>query len=288
MGTGYRVLRHSQYQVPNTHYPIPKKMSRIKQLFQHKRENVLNIYFTAGFPTLESTEAVILSLEQAGADLIEIGMPYSDPLADGPTIQQSGQVALANGMTLDILFSQIESARKKTDIPLVLMGYFNQVMQYGEQRFIDRCSEVGIDGLILPDLPVYEYETFYKDMIEQAGLDISFLITPQTNPERILKIDELTRGFLYMVSNSSITGAKKGISDKQIAYFNRIKAMELNNPRLIGFGISDHESFSTACQYANGAIIGSAYINALKDSKDIRQTTHDFVKMVRGEGVEVI
>jgi tryptophan synthase alpha chain len=263
-------------------------MSRIKTLFQHKKENILNIYFTAGFPQLDSTEQIILSLEEAGADLIELGMPYSDPLADGPTIQQSGQVALANGMTLDILFSQIESVRQKTEIPLVLMGYFNQVMQYGEQRFIDRCKAVGIDGLILPDLPIYEYETFYKDMIEDAGLDVSFLITPQTGEERILKIDELTRGFLYMVSNSSITGAKKGISDKQIAYFNRINAMKLNNPRLIGFGISDHETFSTACQYANGAIIGSAYINALKDGTDIRQTTHNFVRTVRGEKIEVI
>jgi tryptophan synthase alpha chain len=263
-------------------------MSRIQQLFQHKKENILNIYFTAGFPHLDATEQIILSLEEAGADLIEVGMPYSDPLADGPTIQQSGQVALANGMTLDILFSQIESARQKTEIPLVLMGYFNQVMQYGEQRFIDRCKEAGIDGLILPDLPIYEYETFYKDMIEEAGLEVSFLITPQTSAERILKIDELTRGFLYMVSNSSITGAKKGISDKQITYFNRINAMQLTNPRLIGFGISDHETFSTACRYANGAIIGSAYINALKDSTDIRQTTHDFVKMVKeGRGAKV-
>ncbi len=262
-------------------------MSRIKKLFQEKKEDILNIYFTAGFPQLDSTEAVILSLEKAGADLIEVGMPYSDPLADGPTIQQSGQVALSNGMTLDILFSQIESTRQKTEIPLVLMGYFNQVMQYGEQQFFDRCREVGIDGLILPDLPIYEYETFYQDMIEQAGLDISFLITPQTSEERILKIDELTRGFLYMVSNSSITGAKKGISDKQVAYFNRINDMQLKNPRLIGFGISDNETFSTACQYANGAIIGSAYINTLKDSKDIRETTLEFVKMVRGESVKV-
>ncbi len=262
-------------------------MSRIQQLFSHKKTNILNIYFTAGFPQLHSTGEIIQVLDEAGADLIEVGMPYSDPLADGPTIQQSGQVALKNGMTLDILFEQLAEVRQHTNVPLVLMGYFNQVMQYGEQQFVDRCKEVGIDGLILPDLPVYEYETFYRNMIEQAGLDISFLITPQTSEERIQQIDGLTRGFIYMVSNASITGAKKGISPKQIQYFNRINTLQLNNPRLIGFGISDHETFSTACKYANGAIIGSAYINALKNSHDLRETTFSFVNMVRGkESVE--
>jgi len=159
------------------------------------------------------------------------------------------------------------------------------VMQYGEERFFNRCAAVDVDGLILPDLPVYEYETFYKDMIEEAGLDISFLITPQTTEDRVKKIDSLTRGFIYMVSNSSITGAKKGISQKQIDYFNRIHAMQLDNPRLIGFGISNHETFSTACRYANGAIIGSAYINALRDSNDLKKTTLEFVKMVRGKAI---
>ncbi len=287
LSTGYWVTR-TKNSLPNTHYPIPntQKMSRIQQLFSEKKENILNIYFTAGFPKLDSTKEIILSLEEAGVDLVEVGMPYSDPLADGPTIQQSGQVALKNGMTLDLLFEQLEAVRNSSSIPLILMGYFNQVMQYGEQNFFTRCKNVGIDGLILPDLPVYEYETYYKTMIEEAGLDISFLITPQTSPERIKKIDELTSGFIYMVSNSSITGAKKGISDKQIAYFNRINKMNLSNPRLLGFGISNHETFSTACQYANGAIIGSAYINALNNTKDINRTTMEFVEMVKGQAID--
>lgn len=258
-------------------------MNRIQKLFSEKNENILNIYFTAGYPKLRDTEEIILSLDKAGVDLIEVGIPYSDPLADGPTIQASGMQAIKNGLTLDTLFDQVKSAREKTEVPMILMGYFNLVMQYGEQRFIDKCVEVGIDGLILPDLPVYEYETFYRTMVEKAGLAFSFLITPQTPEERIKKIDYLTQGFIYMVSNSSITGAKHKISQKQIDYFNRIHSMELNNPRLIGFGISSNETFSTACQYANGAIIGSAYIKALGQSANIEKTTLEFVKMIRGE-----
>lgn len=260
-------------------------MSRIQQLFKDKKREILNIYFTAGYPQLNDTEAIILALEQSGVDLIEVGMPYSDPLADGPTIQESGQIALKNGMTLPLLFEQIEKVRQKTDIPLILMGYFNQVMQYGEEAFLKKCKAVDIDGLILPDLPVLEYELYYKDLFEEIGLDISFLITPNTSEARVLKIDNLSKGFIYMVSNSSITGAKKGISDKQLDYFNRINALELKNPRLIGFGISNHETFQTACKYANGAIIGSAYIKALKSATDIQQATQNFVEMVRGASI---
>jgi len=256
-------------------------MNRIEQLFQHKDRDVLNIYFTAGYPGLQDTAPTILALAEAGADLIEIGMPYSDPLADGPTIQESGTAAIKNGMTLDILFEQIAAARQKTDIPLIMMGYFNQVMQYGEERFFRKAKEVGVDGLILPDLPVYEYEAFYQDTVEGLGLAISFLITPQTDEERIRKIDELTKGFIYMVSNSSITGAKKEITQKQLDYFIRINAMQLNNPRLIGFGISSHDTFRTACEYAQGAIIGSAFIRALRDGHDVRQTTLEFVSNIR-------
>lgn len=256
-------------------------MNRINKLFTHKSNEILNIYFTAGFPQLNDTESIIINLEKAGADLIEIGMPYSDPLADGPTIQESGTAALKNGMTLPLLFEQIERVRKQTEIPLILMGYFNQVMQFGEEKFIKKCVEVGIDGVILPDLPTFEYETYYQKMFEEAGLNISFLITPQTSEERIRKIDELTKGFIYMVSSASITGAKSGISEKQVEYFERIQKMNLNNPRLIGFGISNYETFSTACQYANGAIIGSAFIKALAKSNDLKKTISEFVNDIR-------
>lgn len=256
-------------------------MNRIVELFQKKDQDILNIYFTAGYPQLKDTITVIKALEESGVDLIEIGMPYSDPLADGPTIQESGTQAIKNGMTLDFLFKQIEEVRQHSNIPLVMMGYFNQVMQYGEDRFFKRVAEVGVDGLILPDLPIYEYETLYKDMLEAHGLSISFLITPQTGEERIRKIDELSKGFIYMVSNSSITGSQSGISEAQLAYFNRVNDMQLSTPRLIGFGISDHETFRTACDYSNGAIIGSAFIRALAKAQDIRQTTLDFVRMVK-------
>lgn len=252
-------------------------MNRIEKLFSDKDQKVLNVYFTAGYPTLNATGEIILELEKAGVDLIEIGMPYSDPLADGPTIQNSSQVALKNGMTLPLLFEQIEEVRSKTRIPLILMGYFNQVMQYGEEVFIKKCAEIGIDGLILPDLPLQEYEESYKHLFEQYDLGISFLMTPQTSEERIKKIDELSRGFIYMVSSASITGAKSGISDEQLDYFKRINSLSLNNKKLIGFGISDKKTFDTACTYANGAIIGSAFIKSLKKEGAISQIVDSFV-----------
>lgn len=260
-------------------------MNRIKELFQKKEKNILNIYFTAGYPNLGDTADIISALAEEGADLIEIGMPYSDPLADGPTIQESGTKAIENGMTLALLFEQIEEVRKKTDVPLVLMGYFNQVMQYGEEKFFKRAAAAGVDGLILPDLPLYEYEYSYREMIEKEGLSVSFLITPQTSEERIRKVDELTEGFIYMVSSASITGGSSGISDAQIEYFNRINDMNLRNPRLIGFGISDKKSFDTACSYAKGAIIGSAFIRALAKGTDVKETTAEFVGMVRGNAL---
>lgn len=256
-------------------------MDRITTLFANKRKHILNIYFTAGYPKLDSTKEIILSLEKAGADLIEIGMPYSDPLADGPTIQESGQVALKNGMTLEILFQQIEETRKHTGIPLIMMGYFNQVMQYGEETFLKKCAEVGVDGLILPDMPMDVYETQYKSLFEKYDLKIIFLITPQTSEERIRQVDGLSTGFIYMVSNSSITGAKSGISEGQLAYFERINQMKLVNPRLIGFGISDNETFEIACQYAHGAIIGSAFIKALAKAENIKETVTEFVGGIR-------
>ncbi len=252
-------------------------MNRIDKLFQEKDNNILNVYFTAGYPKLNDTANIILQLEENGVDLIEIGMPYSDPLADGPTIQESGQIALANGMTLNILFDQIKSVRQKSEIPLVMMGYFNQVMQFGETAFFEKCAEVGIDGLILPDLPIDVYESKYKRILKENNLAISFLITPQTKEERIIKIDALSSGFVYVVSRSAITGAKSDIEHQQIAYFNRINAMNLQSPRLIGFGISSHKTFTTACQHANGAIIGSAFIKSLSKNENLNFAIKDFI-----------
>ena len=253
-------------------------MNRVDKLFAKKQNGVLNVYFTAGYPSLNSTGTIIKALEKAGVDLIEVGMPYSDPLADGPTIQQSSQVALKNGMTLPLLFDQIEAVRKTTEIPLILMGYFNQVMQYGEEAFVKKCVEVGVDALILPDLPLKEYEESYKQLFEDYDLGISFLMTPQTDEARVRKIDALSRGFVYMVSSASITGAKSGITDEQITYFEQTKSLNLKSPRLIGFGIYNKKTFDTACNYANGAIIGSAFIKVLDQEDNLEETVNSFIE----------
>ncbi len=256
-------------------------MNRLTQLFKDKKSRILNVYFTAGYPKRADTEGVIAALEKAGVDLIELGMPYSDPLADGPTIQESGTKALENGMNLNLLFEQIQSARKTTEIPLILMGYYNQVMQFGDDKFFEKCAEVGVDGLILPDLPLPVYEEKYQKRLAELDLKISFLITPQTPTDRIRKIDKLTTGFVYVVSSYAITGSTTGISEAQIDYFKRIDAMKLKNPRLIGFGISDKTTFDIACEHANGAIIGSAFIKALgradTEGVSVEMVTTNFV-----------
>ena len=257
------------------------KMNRLDKLFATKKKDILNVYFTAGHPNLNDTETIILALEEAGVDLIELGMPYSDPMADGPTIQGSGNIALKNGMNVALLFEQVKSVRRKSNIPLILMGYFNQVMQYGEARFFRKCAEIGIDGLILPDLPLYVFEENYKALFQELDLRFSFFISPQTSEARIRQIDDLTKGFIYMVSSSSITGAKSGISNEQMTYFNRINDMQLKNPRLIGFGISNHETYATACKYSSGAIIGSAFIKTLDKADDLKSAIKGFVEMVR-------
>jgi tryptophan synthase alpha chain len=255
-------------------------LNRLTKLFENNRENLLTIYFTAGYPKLDDTETIICSLAESGVNIIEIGIPYSDPLADGPVIQESGMAAIDNGMTLQVLFNQLADIRTKTQVPLILMGYFNQLLQYGVDKFLDDCVKTGIDGLIIPDLPLMEYEQFYKDKLTQRNISISFLITPQTEESRIHKVDALSTGFIYVVSDSSITGMKTGISNHQISYFERIKSLQLKTPQLIGFGISDRESYLTASKYANGAIIGSAFIKHLKGKKEVDKATADFINLI--------
>jgi tryptophan synthase alpha chain len=255
-------------------------LNRLTKLFENNRENLLTVYFTAGYPKLDDTETIICSLAESGANIIEIGIPYSDPLADGPVIQESGMAAIDNGMTLQVLFKQLTDIRTKTQVPLILMGYFNQLLQYGVDKFLDDCVKTGIDGLIIPDLPLMEYEQFYKDKLTDRNISISFLITPQTEESRIHKVDALSTGFIYVVSDSSITGMKTGISSQQISYFERIKSLQLSTPQLIGFGISDRESYLTASKYANGAIIGSAFIKHLKDKNEVDKATADFINLI--------
>lgn len=254
-------------------------MSRLKNLFQQKAQNILNVYCTAGYPELNSTLKVIKALEQNGADLIELGMPYSDPLADGPVIQASSSKALHNGMTIHILFEQLENFRNEINVPVILMGYMNPVLQYGFEKFCADAAAVGVDGLILPDLPQFEFENEYAAIIKKHGLDFIFLITPETSEDRIKKLDELSTGFLYAVSSSATTGGDKDFNAVE-KYLERLKSYQLNNPILVGFGIKDKQTFQSACKYANGAIIGSAFIKALENQNDIETTTKKFLDQI--------
>lgn len=253
-------------------------MNRIDKVFKEAKGPVLNIYATAGYPKFGDTMTVIKALAEGGADIIEIGMPYSDPVADGETIQIANQASLEQGMTVANLFDQLKDLRKQVETPVILMGYINPVLQFGVERFCKQCAEVGVDGLILPDLPMAEYLSDYQPIFEQYGLYNIFLITPQTSDERIRYIDEHSKGFIYMVSSASTTGAKTGISQEQEDYFKRINALNLKNPRLIGFGISDRESFLKASKHASGAIIGSAFVKLLANAKDLRGEIVEFVK----------
>lgn len=245
-------------------------MNRIKQLFINKNKNILSVYFTAGFPNLNNTADVIRELENNSVDLIEVGIPFSDPMADGPTIQESGSVALRNGMTLNILFDQLKDIRKDVNIPLIMMGYLNPIMQYGFENFCNKCNEVGIDGAIIPDLPFNDYIKHYKPIADKYDIKIVMLITPETSEERIRLIDENTDSFIYMVSSAATTGAQKRFDDAKQAYFKKIDSMNLRNPRLIGFGISNKETFDSAQANSSGAIIGSKFITLLKESSDIQ------------------
>ncbi len=239
-------------------------MNRIDQKFQEDKK-LLSIYFSAGHPNLEDTVPILKNLQAAGVDMIEIGLPFSDPLADGPTIQESSTQALRNGMTTNKLFSQLEGIRGHIDIPLVIMGYFNPMMQYGIEKFCQRCEAIGIDGLIIPDLPVDVYNDKYKSLFDQHGLYNMFLITPQTPDERIRYIDRVSNGFIYMVSSAAVTGAQNTFGDTQTSYFKRIANMNLKTPTIVGFGISNAATYTAATNYSKGAIIGSAFIKFLKE-----------------------
>jgi len=255
-------------------------MNRLQNLFHTKKSNLLSIYYTAGYPELNTTVDIAEALEKAGADFLEIGFPYSDPVADGPTIQHSSETALQNGMTVHVLFEQLKDLRKRVNIPILLMGYVNPILQYGIEKFCKTASEVGVDGIIVPDLPMYEYEAMYSKYFLDNNLSNIFLVTPQTSEDRIRKIDELSNSFIYLLSSSSITGGSLNVSTNIEDYYKRIKAMELNNPAIIGFGISNNSTFTKACEYASGAIVGSAFVKLLAEDNYLEKIPA-FVKAIR-------
>lgn len=244
-------------------------------------QGLLSIYYTAGYPTLDSTVTIAKKLEESGADFLEIGFPYSDPVADGPTIQHSSEVALKNGMTVEILFEQLKELRKHVTIPVFLMGYVNPLLQYGVERFCADCKKVGIDGIIVPDLPMYEYEELYKDTFEQNDVANIFIVTPQTSEERIRKIDKLSNSFIYLLSSNATTGTELNVGDTTTAYFQRIKDMQLANPIAIGFGISNRQSFEQATSFATGAIIGTAFVKLLTKDNYLDEIPN-FIKSIKG------
>lgn len=255
--------------------------NRITDLFAQKSESILSIFYTAGFPKLNETVKIAEYLESAGADIIEIGIPFSDPVADGPTIQESNKIALDNGMNLHLLIEQVKEIRKNVKLPIILMGYLNPVMQYGIEQFCKDASAAGVDGLILPDMPMEEYLSEYKELFEKHGLSNTFLVSPTTSEQRIRRIDAVTNGFIYAVSASSTTGAKGEFTKDQVDYFQKLKGMKLSNPFLIGFGISNHTTFSSASSYGAGAIVGSAFINLIAHSNDLEKDIAAFVKSLK-------
>ena len=255
-------------------------MNRLNALFNTKKQNLLSIYYTAGYPALNTTVDIAEALERAGVDFLEIGFPYSDPVADGPIIQRSSQTALENGMNLNVLFEQLAGLRKRVNIPVMLMGYVNPIVQYGVKRFCKKAAEVGVDGIIVPDLPIYEYESLYASSFIDSNLSNIFMVTPQTSAERIRKIDELSNSFIYLLSSSTVTGVNLQLSDTVESYYKRIKNMNLKNPTILGFGINDKASFGKACEYANGAIVGTAFVKLL-GTNDYLERIPGFVKLIR-------
>ncbi len=255
--------------------------NRITELFEKKGKHILSIFYTAGFPGLNDTQRIAESLQASGADMIEIGIPFSDPIADGPTIQESNKIALDQGMNVALLISQVKQLRSTVSIPVILMGYLNPVMQYGVEKFMRDASAAGVDGLILPDLPLSEYVDHYQSLAESLNLSMSFLISPTTSEARIKQIDSVSTGFIYAVSSSSTTGAKKEFSEDQVAYFKKLDALSLENPYLIGFGISNYQTYSQACRHASGAIVGSSFITMLKNSSDIPTDVTSFIQSIK-------
>lgn len=252
-------------------------MNRLDKLFRSKKCRILSVYFTAGYPSYGSVEKIILQLEKNGADMIEIGIPYSDPLADGPVIQETSRIAIQNGMTIRNLFLQLLHIRKKTAIPLVLMGYLNPIIQYGFHRFCRNAADSGMDGLIIPDLPLNEYEKEYAKIVTENNLNNIFLITPDTPAERVKQIDAVSTGFVYMVSSASTTGKTQSFNQKQLEYFKRISGMKLKNPVLAGFGIHNRQTKEQVFEYVQGCIVGSAYLRALQSGNSIEDATTDFL-----------
>ena len=255
-------------------------MNPINTLFQKKKRKILSIYFTAGFPAIDDTEKIILALQNAGIDLVEVGIPFSDPLADGPVIQESSTIALRNGMNLRLLFSQLDRIKDEVQIPLILMGYLNPIMQYGFENFCSDCKKTGVSGMIIPDLPFNDYLNEYKPVADRYDLKIIMLITPETSEERIRQIDEHTDGFIYMVSSAATTGVQKQFDEKKLDYFCRIRSMNLRNPLLIGFGISNRETLSAAFEHAAGAIIGSLFIRLLSEENNAETTVKKLLKSI--------
>ncbi len=255
--------------------------NRLTNTFISKSKNILSIYFTAGYPSLHDTVTILKELESAGTDMIEIGIPFSDPIADGPVIQRSSEIALQNGMPLALLFEQLRSIREQVQVPIILMGYCNTMLQYGVESFVEQCHAVGVDGVIMPDLPLDVFRDEYAELFARHGLSMIFLISPQTPEERIREIDAVSTGFVYAVSSSAITGGALQASTERTAYLERIRAMQLRNPLMVGFGIHDKQSFEDICTYVQGGIIGSAFINALTFSATLHEDIQQFVTSIR-------
>ena len=254
-------------------------MNRINQLFQKKNKKILSIYFTAGYPRINDSVDIIKALDKSGVDMIEVGIPFSDPIADGPIIQNSSTIAIKNGMNMSLLFDQLKNIRSITQIPIILMGYINPIIQFGYDKFVNKLIDCGVDGVILPDLPLLEYKKELKPFFDKNNLSFISLISPNTSIERVKEIDQISDGFLYVVSSSSITGQNNLFDANQIKYFNSLNNIFLKNPKIIGFGISDKKSFDMACNYSNGAIIGTKFINSL-DALNLNKSIKRFVNSI--------